>query len=205
MVARAAKAAVSEQSAKAAVSEQSAKAAVSEQSAIAAVSEQSAIAAVAKQPNEADTWSRDLGELHDSVAARLRDADQRYTDGRRRLVEALARAARPVRLPDIESMAPDLARSTAYRNLEALERCGVVQRLETGGERAYFELAESLLGHHHHLICVSCGAISDIELDSETEARIDHALAAAASESGFTPLRHNLDLYGRCGDCESVR
>ena len=107
--------------------------------------------------------------------------------------------------PTSSRMAPDLARSTAYRNLEALERCGVVQRLETGGERAYFELAESLLGHHHHLICVSCGAISDIELDSETEARIDDALAAAAHESGFTPVRHNLDLYGRCGDCESDR
>ncbi|WP_419553932.1 Fur family transcriptional regulator [Candidatus Poriferisodalis sp.] len=196
---------MTKQSADAAVTKQSADAAVTKQSADAAVTKQSADAAVTKQPNEADTWSRDLGELHDSVAARLRDADQRYTDGRRRLVEALARAARPVRLPDIESMVPDLARSTAYRNLEALERCGIVQRLETGGERAYFELAESLLGHHHHLICVSCGAISDIELDSETEIRIDHALAAAARESGFMPLRHNLDLYGRCGDCEAER
>ena len=161
----------------------------------AAVTEQSADAAVA----------RDLGELHDSVAARLREADQRYTDGRRQLVEALAAAARPVRLPDIESMAPDLARSTAYRNLEALERCGVVHRLETGGDRAYFELAESLLGHHHHLICVACGAISDIELDASFEARIDEALATAASASGFAPLRHNLDLYGRCADCEATR
>ena len=171
----------------------------------AAVTEQSADAAVTEQSADANTKSRDLGELHDSVAARLREADQRYTGGRRRLVEALARAARPVRLPDIESMVPDLARSTAYRNLEALERCGVVQRLETGGERAYFELAESLLGHHHHLICVACGAISDIELDSETEARIDDSLAVAARESGFTPLRHNLDLYGRCGDCAAER
>lgn len=151
------------------------------------------------------SWSRNLGELHEAVAGRLSEAEQRYTSGRRRLVEALARAARPVRLPDIESMAPDLARSTAYRNLEALERCGVVQRLETGGERAYFELAESLLGHHHHLICVACGAITDVELDSETEARIDASLAAAASEAGFVPLHHNLDLFGRCADCEAAR
>ena len=158
-------------------------------------------AAVTEQSADAAAKSRDLGELHVSVAERLREADQRYTQGRRRLVEALARAARPVRLPDIESMAPDLARSTAYRNLEALERCGVVQRLETGGDRAYFELAESLLGHHHHLICVACGAISD----SETEARIEGKLAAIAGESGFTPLHHSLDLYGRCGDCETER
>ena len=178
---------------------------MTKQSADAAVTKQSADAAVTKQSADGGAWSRNLGELHDSVAERLREADQRYTDGRRQLVEALAAAARPVRLPDIESMAPDLARSTAYRNLDALERCGVVQRLETGGDRAYFELAESLLGHHHHLICVACGAISDIELDSETEARIDDSLATAASASGFTPLRHNLDLYGRCADCEAAR
>lgn len=151
------------------------------------------------------TWSRNLGELHEAVAVRLIAAEQRYTSGRRRLVEALAHAARPVRQPDIESLAPELARSTAYRNLEALERCGVVHRLETGGERAYFELAESLLGHHHHLICVACGAISDVELDSETEARIDDSLVAAASEAGFVPLHHNLDLFGRCADCEAAR
>lgn len=151
------------------------------------------------------TWSRNLDELHEAVAVRLSAAEQRYTSGRRRLVEALARAARPVRLPDIESLAPDLARSTAYRNLETLERCGIVHRLETGGERAYFELAESLLGHHHHLICVACGAISDVELDGETEARIDDSLMSAASEAGFVPLHHNLDLFGRCADCEAAR
>ena len=173
-------------------------------SADAGVTKRSADAGVTKQSADAGV-TRDLGELHDSVAKRLREADQRYTDGRRRLVEALAAAARPVRLPDIETLAPDLARSTAYRNLEALERCGVVQRLETGGDRAYFELAESLLGHHHHLICVDCGAISDIELDSATEARIDEALEAAASESGFAPLHHNVDLYGRCADCAAAR
>lgn len=149
------------------------------------------------------TWSKNLSELHEAVAVRLGAAEQRYTSGRRRLVEALARAARPVRLPDIESLAPELARSSAYRNLEALERCGVVHRLDTGGERAYFELAESLLGHHHHLICVACGAISDVELDGETEARIDDSLIAAASEAGFVPLHHNLDLYGRCTRCEA--
>ena len=141
---------------------------------------------------------------HAEAASRLQAAGQRYTSGRRELVEALAGAARPVTLPDIESIAPGLARSTAYRNLEALERCGVVHRLETGGDHAYFELAESLLGHHHHLICVTCGAIADIELDGETESRIDDSLAAAARDSGFVPLHHSLDLYGRCSTCDAA-
>lgn len=143
----------------------------------------------------------ELSELHADVKARLRAADQRYTGGRRRLVEVLANAGRPVRLPDIESLAPELARSSAYRNLEALERCGVVERLNAGGDHAYFELAESLMGHHHHLVCVECGQIADIELDSILEDRLDQTLADIAADAGFTPLHHSLDLHGRCAAC----
>lgn len=143
----------------------------------------------------------ELNELHTDVTARLLAADQRYTGGRRRLVEVLVAAGRPVRLPDIEALAPELARSSAYRNLETLERCGVVERLNAGGDHAYFELAESLVGHHHHLICVECGHIADIELDSVLEDRLEGTLAAIAADSGFTPLHHNLDLHGRCAGC----
>lgn len=139
--------------------------------------------------------------LHSEVEQLLRAARQRYTGGRRRLVETLALAARPVQLPDIESLAPDVPRSSAYRNLEVLERCGVVHRLVIGGDHAYYELAESLLGHHHHAICVRCGAVSDIRLNSGFEAKLEESLAAAADESGFNPLHHIVEIHGTCSDC----
>ena len=63
--------------------------------------------------------SRD--ELHDAVAVRLRSADQRYTSGRRRLVELLAEAPRPETIPELLGRAPSLAQSSAYRNLVVLE------------------------------------------------------------------------------------
>ncbi|MYA25135.1 MAG: transcriptional repressor [Acidimicrobiales bacterium] len=144
---------------------------------------------------------KDLDQLHDDVERRLAAAGQRYTDGRRALVSALATAQRPLTLRDIVSTVPEVPQSSAYRNLDALRVGGIVVRISAGGDRAHFELAETLLGHHHHLICVSCGTIEDMRIDGALEAEVDRALTGAAGEAGFTPLRHSLDLYGECSDC----
>ena len=135
------------------------------------------------------------------VRARLALHDSRYTPGRRRLVEALVDAGRPVTLTEIASSAPDLPVSSTYRNLGVLERSGVVNRISIRSDRAYFELAEPLLSHHHHLVCIACGAITDVHLDDELEEMIDRRLAEAARRASFTPLRHVLDLHGHCSRC----
>ena len=135
------------------------------------------------------------------VRVRLARDDSRYTPGRRRLVEALVGAGHPVTLNEIASSASDLPVSSTYRNLRVLERSGVVNRISIGGDRAYFELAEPLLSHHHHLVCIACGAITDIHLDDELEEMIDRRLAEAARRAAFAPLRHMLDLHGHCSRC----
>ena len=143
------------------------------------------------------------GDLHSAVGARLARQGFRYTTGRRRLVDALSSAGQPITLPEIVLAAPDLAASSVYRNLDVLERSSVVERINSVGDHAHFELAEPLLEHHHHLVCVACGSIEDVRFDDELEERVERSLAAAASRAGFTPLHHSLDLHGRCAACES--
>ena len=140
-------------------------------------------------------------DLHEAVGMRLARHDYRYTNGRRRLVDAIAAAGQPVTLPDITASAPGLAPSSVYRNLDVLERSGVVDRITTSGDHAHFEFAEPLLSHHHHLICISCGTIEDSQLDDDVEALVDQSLSVAADRADFTPLRHSLDLHGYCADC----
>ena len=43
----------------------------------------------------------------------------------------------------------------------------LLTRITAGGDHAYFEFAEPLLSHHHHLVCVDCGSIEDVYLDDE--------------------------------------
>ncbi len=142
-----------------------------------------------------------LAEVHLQIGARLTRQEHRYTSGRRQLVEVLAQAKQPMTLPDIVAADPDLAQSSAYRNLDVLVRSGVIRRLSAGGDHAHFELAEPLLGHHHHLICIRCGSIEDIHLSSDVELLVDQSLSEIASQTGFTPIHHSLDLHGHCADC----
>jgi Fur family transcriptional regulator, ferric uptake regulator len=140
-------------------------------------------------------------DLHDAVSSRLRTADQRYTSGRRQLVELLADAPRPETIPELLDRAPSLAQSSAYRNLLVLEEAGVAHRVVTSDERARYELAEDLIGHHHHLICTSCGRVDDFRVSARMERSLETALVRAVSGTGFRPAAHRFDVIGTCATC----
>ena len=103
-------------------------------------------------------------QLDTTVEARLRGAGQRYTEQRRDLVRLLADAASPRSIPQILAEAGDMKQSSAYRNLASLEHAGVVRRVPTDEEYGRYELAEDLIGHHHHLVCSNCGTMRDVEV-----------------------------------------
>jgi len=140
-------------------------------------------------------------DLHTEVAGRLRRAGQRYTSKRRAVVETLAAASQPLSIPQVLSTRRGLAQSSLYRNLAVLEQARVVRRIVTGEDFARFELAEDLSEHHHHLVCSNCGSVRDVSLPTTLERRMEGALTAVATNAGFTPAAHRLDVIGVCGDC----
>ncbi len=140
-------------------------------------------------------------DLHHAVAARLAEGDQRYTTGRRSLVEVLLAAGRPLTAAEVLT-AGGLAQSSAYRNLAVLEGCGVVLRVAGTDEFARFEIAEDLTDHHHHhLICTSCGSVTDFTVSDRLERSLENAMGVVADTTGFAPDHHRLDLLGRCSSC----
>ncbi len=139
--------------------------------------------------------------VDDEVAGLLRQADQRYTTGRRRLVTVLQNGAGPLTITQILDADGSLAQSSVYRNLTILEEVGAVTRIITRDDFARYELAEHLTEHHHHLICSSCGDVADFSLDAATEAELDRALHRAAARVGFDIDAHRLDLVGVCSAC----
>lgn len=141
-------------------------------------------------------------ELDDEITALLRTADQRYTKGRRALVEVLRGVGQPVTIPQILDHGDGLAQSSVYRNLVVLEEAGAVTRIVTNDDFARYELAEHLTHHHHHLICSSCGDVTDFSLDDRAEAGLDKALHKIADAAGFTVEAHRLDLVGVCSACD---
>src|SRR5436190_15073667 len=144
-------------------------------------------------------------ELHEAVAARLAHNDGRYTGARRDLIEALAAAGRPLTVDEIVLRAPKQRPSSVYRNLAVFEAEGVVHRMAGVGEFARFELTEALVGHHHHLACRECGAMTDVHLPPELEGELDRALAGLAHAEGFELSSHVLDAVGTCQACSKKR
>jgi Fe2+ or Zn2+ uptake regulation protein len=140
-------------------------------------------------------------DLHDVVAGRLREGRHRYTAMRRRLIETLRTADRPVSVPDLVRGRRSPPQSSAYRNLAVLERAGLVRRVMTDEGLARYELTEELTEHHHHLICVRCGRVEDVAIPHALERSIDRTLDGLARDAGFATVSHRLDLIGRCRSC----
>ena len=143
-----------------------------------------------------------MKNVHDAVSTLLSSAGQRYTGSRRAVVDVLVDEGRPMTLPEILARQPELAQSSAYRNLAELEQAGVVRRIITSDEHSHYELAEDLTGHHHHhLICTDCGAVTDFAVPADLEKQIERSASSVARKYGFAVDTHRLDLVGRCTDC----
>jgi Fur family ferric uptake transcriptional regulator len=142
--------------------------------------------------------------VHEAVAARLADRDGRYTGSRRDLIQALAEAGRPLTVDEIVVRAPRQRPSSVYRNLAVFEAEGVVRRLAGVGDLARFELTEALVGHHHHLACQQCGAMTDVQLPARLEQALEAELDRIALTEGFTLRSHVLDAVGLCAHCSAT-
>jgi Fe2+ or Zn2+ uptake regulation protein len=141
------------------------------------------------------------GDMHEVVERRLRLIDQRYTSGRRAIIDLLVSAGHPVSIGDIAERLPGLPRSSAYRHLTDLHAAGLVRRVTASDEFTRFELAEDLTEHHHHLLCMNCGKVIDVTLPAGFEQQASEAISELAEAEGFSPHSHRLDVLGLCAAC----
>jgi len=130
--------------------------------------------------------------------------DQRYTRGRRQLVDVLADAPRPLTAAELVAECRSIPQSTAYRNLAVLGQAGVVHRVVGSDEFIRYELAEAVTGrHHHHLVCRLCGAVEDFAVPSILERSVDTLMSEIGSDRGFRAESHRLDVLGTCAACNT--
>ena len=100
-------------------------------------------------------------------------------------------------LEAVERQAPDVGRATVFRTLQLLCEVNLLERVRLpNGQEAY--VAGHAMGHHHHLICTSCGQI--VELD---ECAVDALAANLARQRGFLAQRHTFEVYGLCPKCRA--
>jgi Fur family ferric uptake transcriptional regulator len=87
--------------------------------------------------------------------------------------------------------APDT--STVYRNLELLERLGLVWHTHLGKGAPVYHVAEH---PHLHVVCSSCGEVSSVD-----PGILHGAAERLAAEHGFTVDVGHVALTGTCRAC----
>ncbi|MDQ3104261.1 MAG: transcriptional repressor [Actinomycetota bacterium] len=84
--------------------------------------------------------------------------------------------------------------STVYRTLQTLADGGQLDVLRTAdGETRYRRCSG---GHHHHLVCRSCG--STVEVEGPT---VERWAGRVAAEHGFRDISHTVEIFGTCSGC----
>ena len=132
------------------------------------------------------------------VLERLRQCGLRMTRNRESLVEVLIGSDHPLSADEIREKAgfasTDLV--TVYRNLEAFQSAGLLQRIPLENGSQLFELTD-LNDHYHHLICRECHKTERLEVC------LGEKLSKKAETLGYTQIAHVLEVYGICGACAS--
>jgi Fur family ferric uptake transcriptional regulator len=136
------------------------------------------------------------------VEERLAESGVRFTGGRRQVVATLERAEGPMSAAELHTnLAGKVPVSSVYRTLAVLEEAGVVQPHHSAKGITRYEIAEWLAGHHHHLVCINCGAVEDIELPKNLETRLERLVGEVSEMSAFTASGHSLEVDGLCTRC----
>ena len=84
-----------------------------------------------------------------------------------------------------------------YEALHALTAAGLVRRIEPAGSPARYE--GRISDNHHHLVCRSCGAVTDVDC-----AVGEAPCLTASDDHGFSIDEAEVIYWGLCPDCSTA-
>ncbi|MDW0115616.1 Fur family transcriptional regulator [Sporosarcina thermotolerans] len=99
----------------------------------------------------------------------------------------------------VKEKAPEIGLATVYRTLELLTELKIVDKINFGDGVSRYDLRqEGASRFHHHLICIECGKVAEIQEDllGDVEKIVE-------SRYGFTVKDHWLTFHGVCQSCKS--
>lgn len=84
--------------------------------------------------------------------------------------------------------------TTVYRTLQALADAGELDVMRPdGGEHVYRRCSQ---GHHHHLVCRSCGRTVEVAGPA-----VERWADRVAADHGYGDVSHTFEIFGTCPAC----
>ena len=131
----------------------------------------------------------------------LRDEGLPVTHQREAIAKIVFESDEHLSVHDIEQALRDRAgrigKATIYRTLDLLVRSRLVEEHDFGEGFKRYEHRFSESPIHEHLICLECGSV--LEFESNEVYGVENRVRR---EHGFVPVRHRLEIYGLCKDCD---
>jgi Fur family peroxide stress response transcriptional regulator len=94
----------------------------------------------------------------------------------------------------LEGSFPNMSVATVYNNLRVFKEAGLVRELTYGDASSRFD---ANMMDHYHVICRSCGKITDFD-----HPPLLHMEEKAAEATGYQVDSHRMEIYGICPDCQ---
>ncbi len=137
-------------------------------------------------------------ERSGDIVSKLIEKGYRLTPQRMMVLAAIENSTNHISAEEIYAQVidkyPYVNISTVYRTLELLKRLGLVTETDLGGGRVRYHPADK--GHHHHLVCQECGAITDLD-----ESVLSSLKSVLLREYKFSADLRHLAIFGRCVNC----
>lgn len=134
-----------------------------------------------------------MSEL-ESVVNALEQAGHRITASRVAVIAAILAQRGHFTAEELVHQVRAVGRATVFRTLRLLLDEGVVCRILLDDTSLRYRVTNRQ-GHHHHLVCTSCGEVTDFTDCADDLMRLLH------ERTQFTIEGHWLEVYGRCTRC----
>ncbi len=131
-----------------------------------------------------------------NLMAILEDHGFRNTAPRRAIADLLERKQQGFTAEEISEELPSVGRATVYRTIKLLLKAGVICKLAMFDGTPKYSL--SRLEHHHHTMCVHCGAVAEFRATT-----VERLLRTIGDDIPGEIIGHRMEFYVNCGRCSA--
>ncbi|MCJ7510476.1 MAG: transcriptional repressor [Dehalococcoidia bacterium] len=132
-----------------------------------------------------------------SIVQRLEARKYRITPARLAVVTAVLERSGHFSVDDIVGRVPGVGRATVFRTMKLLSEMGMLCRVLLEDGSLSYRVSRHQ-GHHHHLVCVSCASVQELDACIASD-----MLGDLARSTGFQIEGHWLEFFGRCAACRN--
>jgi Fur family transcriptional regulator, ferric uptake regulator len=98
----------------------------------------------------------------------------------------------------VKEKSPEIGLATVYRTLELLTELKIVDKINFGDGVSRYDLRQEGAAHfHHHLVCIECGAVDEIQEDL-----LEDVEEIVERQWNFKIKDHRLTFHGICYRCQ---